>query len=54
MRRKRWIRVYSSNEYRKKLPIAVKRPKPSKKRRKMIGNAIPTVSRLFKKNQTNS
>ena len=54
MRRKIWIRVYSSNAYRMKSPNAAKRPIPSRKRRKMIGNAIPTVSRPFKKNQMNS
>ena len=53
MRRKRWIRVYSSNAYRKKLPLAVKRPNPFKKRQKTTGNAIPIVSKPFKKKRMN-
>ncbi len=54
MHRRKWIRVYSSNAYRKKSPIAAKKPIPSKKRRKTTGNAILNVSKLFKRNQTYS
>ena len=54
MHRRKWIRVYSSNAYRKKSPNTVKKPIPSKKRRKTTGNAILSVSKLFKRKQMNS
>ena len=54
MHKRKWIRVCSSNEYKKKLPPVVKRPNPSSKRQKTIGNAIPNVSKPSKRKRMNS